>query len=445
LLYTPVSHADRPRSRRHFVTIFVRYSENGRISTRYRENGRSENGRTALSPESVGLGVAMRLRLRHAAIEEVIFDRIRDPVLFGSAGSEDAEYLSGLRATVVAVVDYVLSGIELGEALAGPIPSMAMAQARRAARSGVSLETLVLRYIAGHRLLGEFVNDEADRAGYSSHGHALHHLRRAQESLLERLTVAISSEYRQERQLIERSPEQRRRELVRKLLAGEPGDYTGLDYELDLWHVGLIATGCSADRTVRDLASGLGHRLLMVAGGEGSVWAWLSGRDRPVLSGIDRFLPVGARVTLAIGEPHRGIDGWRTTHREAQATLPVALSRSQVVTRCADVPLEAALLRNDLLAGLLIESYLAPLNGQKDGGVVLRKTLRTYFDKECNAAKAGVALGVDRHTIGRRLHTIEETLGRLIPTCRAELEVALRLEELGDRASSMWDEVARKK
>lgn len=32
----------------------------------------------------------MRLRLRHAAIEEVIFARIRDPVSFGSAGSEDA-------------------------------------------------------------------------------------------------------------------------------------------------------------------------------------------------------------------------------------------------------------------------------------------------------------------------------------------------------------------
>lgn len=385
----------------------------------------------------------MRLRLRHAAIEEVIFDRICDPVSFGSAGSEDAEYLSGLRATVVAVIDYVLTGIELGEDQAGPIPSVAVAQARRAARSGVSLNTLVLRYIAGHRLLGEFVNDEADRAGYSSHGHALHHLRRAQESLLERVTAAIASEYQRERQLMERSPEHCRRELVRKLLAGEPGDYTGLDYELDVWHVGLIATGADADRAVRDLASGLGRRLLLVADGEGSVWAWLGGRDRPAITCLERLVRRSAQVRLALGEPHRGVDGWRTTHREAQVALPVALGRSQVVTRCADVPLEAALLRNELLAGLLVKSYLAPLNSQKDGGVVLRKTLRAYFAKECNAAKAGVALRVDRHTIGRRLHTIEQALGRLIPTCRAELEIALRLEELGDRAPSVWDEVAR--
>ncbi len=387
----------------------------------------------------------MRLRLRHAAIEEVIFDRIRDPVSFGSAGNEDAEYLSGLRATVVAVVDHVLTGIELGEDQAGPIPSVAVAQARRAARSGVSLQTLVLRYITGHRLLGEFVNDEADRAGYSSHGHALHHLRRAQEALLERLTATIAIEYQEERGRMGRSPEQCRRELVQKLLAGEPGDYGGLDYEFDLWHIGLIATGCGADRAVRDLASGLGRRLLVVAGGEGSLWAWLGGRDRPTSADIERFLRESTGVRLAIGEPHRGVDGWRTTHREAQATLPVALSRSQVVTRCADVPLEAALLRNELLAGLLVKSYLAPLNSQRDGGVVLRKTLRAYFAKECNAAKAGVALRVDRHTVGRRLHTIEQALGRLIPTCRAELEIALRLEELRERAPSIWDEVAREK
>ena len=81
---------------------------------RYSENGRLKGGR-AESPESVGVGVAMRLRLRRSAIEEVIFARIRDPVSFGSAGSEDAEYLAGLRATVAAVVDYVLTGIEQGE------------------------------------------------------------------------------------------------------------------------------------------------------------------------------------------------------------------------------------------------------------------------------------------------------------------------------------------
>lgn len=376
----------------------------------------------------------MRLRLRHAAIEEVIFARIRDPVSFGSAGSEDAEYLAGLRATVIAVVDYVLTGIEHGEDWSGPIPSTAAAQARRAARCGVNLDTLVLRYIAGHRLLGEFVKDEADRGGYSSHGHALHQLRRTQESLLERLTAAITREYQQEREQMDRSPEQCRRQLVQKLLAGEPVDSAGLDYEFDVWHLGVIATGAGVERAVRVLSNGLGRQLLAVPFGERTVWAWLGGHRRLAIADIEHLLATNgiAGVTLAVGELRRGIDGWRQTHREAQAALPVALHRGQMLTRCADVPLEAALLQHELLAGLLVKNYLSPLSGQKDGGAVLRETLRAYFAKECNAAKAGIALRVDRHTVGRRLHMIEEALGRLIPTCRTELEVALRLDELGD-------------
>jgi hypothetical protein len=374
----------------------------------------------------------MRLRSRHTAIEEVIFDHVRDPVSFGSAGSEDTEYLAGLHATVVAVVDYVLTGIEQGGESAGPIPLVAVLQARRAARSGVSLDVLVLRYIAGHRLLGEFVNDEADRAGYSSYGHALHQLRRTQESLLERLTGAIAREYQQERDRMERSPEQWRRELVQKLLVGEPVNATTLDYDLDGWHLGLIATGAEADDAVRNLAGAVGRPLLSIAGSEGTVWAWLGGSRKPAATEMKRLLSANvAGVPLAMGEPKQGLDGWRLTHREAQAALPVALSRPQALTRCADVPLEAALLRHDLLARVLIESYLSPLDAQKDRGVVLRETLRAYFSKECNAAKAGVVLQVDRHTVRRRLRTIEEALGRLIPSCRAELEVALRLEELG--------------
>lgn len=408
-----------------------------RCSVRYIGNGRGyvENGRAG-SPESIGAGVVMRLRLRHTAIEEVIFAHIRDPVSFGSAGSEDAEYLAGLRATVAVVVDYVLTGIEQGEDWSGPIPSAAAAQARRAARCGVSLNTLVLRYIAGHRLLGEFVKDEADRAGYSSHGHALHQLRRTQESLLERLTAAITNEYQQERERMDRSPEQCRRELVQKLLAGEPVDPARLDYELDAWHLGVIATGTGAEKAVRDVANGLGHRLLAVSFGEGTVWAWLGGHRKLAIADVEHLLSANGvpGMSLAIGEPRKGIDGWRQTHREAQAALPVALRRPQTLTRCADVPLEAALLQHKLLAGLLVRNYLSPLSSQKDGGAVLRETLRAYFAKECNAAKAGIALRVDRHTVGRRLHMIEEALGRLIPTCRTELEVALRLDELGDVA-----------
>ncbi len=136
-------------------------------------------------------------------------------------------------------------------------------------------------------------------------------------------------------------------------------------------------------------------------------------------------------MLLAVGVPGRGIDGLRLTHRQAQAAMLVALRRPQGLTRYADVSLLAAVLRDAELAGSLVDIHLSALDGQRDGAVS-RETLRAYFAAGCNAATAAAALSVDRHTVERRLHSIETRLGRLLHTCHAELEVALALEELGE-------------
>src|SRR5262249_14368679 len=89
-----------------------------------------------------------------------------------------------------------------------------------------------------------------------------------------------------------------------------------------------------------------------------------------------------------------------------------------------------------LLAKSLHETYLAPLDEHGDSGLVLRETLRAYFAAGFNAATAAAALEVDRHTVQRRLRKVEEALGRLLHSCHAEIEVALRLEELEEEIPS---------
>jgi hypothetical protein len=388
---------------------------------------KTQNGQTT-ALESVR-AVVDCLRARQPEIAAAILVHVC--ALYGSAGSEDAEYQAGLSAAVAAVVDYALTGIEQGEEWSGPIPSTAITQARRAARNGVHLDTLVLRYIAGHRLLGEFVADESDR--HSVHGHAVRQLRATQEALLERLTAAVASEHRQEVERMGRSAEQCRRELVQKLLDGEPIDTARLGYDFDVWHLGMIATGAGAERAVRGLTDGLGRQLLRVVCGEGTVWAWLGGRRRLAIPDVERVL-VAERipdVSLAIGESRRGIDGWRQTHREAQAALSVALRMPPGLTRCADVPLEAALLQNPVLAGLLIETHLSPLDSLRIGGPVARETLRAYIACNYNISSAAHKLKVTRHTVENRLHQIEQIFDRPLRTCLVRLELALRLKDLG--------------
>jgi hypothetical protein len=402
--------------------------------------------------------VAGRLRARRAEIEQAIFARVRD-VAPSAMGDRDAEYVAGLHAAVGAAVEFVLAGIERGEERPAPIPSAAVAQAQRAVRSGVSLETVLRRYTAGYTMLGDYVIEEAENAELVGQ---LRRLLRVQASLLERLTSTIADEYGRELERVRRSHGHRRLELVRALLAGERIDDGGeLGYGLDGEHLGVIATGAGCREALGNLAEGLDRRLLCVARGGGVVWAWLGGERSLDRSDLKRWIAelqsacpaetasqgnrAPGRVgtcgsagdsldgpAFALGEPARSLAGWRLTHRQAQAARAVALRRPQKLTRYADVALLATALKDDTLAESLSDIYLAPLDDARNGGLALRETLRAYLAAEHNVSAAAAVLGVVRSTVENRLRTVEERLGRPVHACLAELEVALRLQELGE-------------
>jgi hypothetical protein len=370
-----------------------------------------------------------RLRDRRSETEETIFARVR--AVGDGAGASDAEYLAGLRATVSALVEYVLAAVSDGEEASAPVPSVAIAQVQLAARIGVPLETVWLRYGFGLRHLEGFVMDEAEHLS----SRALRDVLDALWSLNERLIATMSAEYHAELARLSLSHEQRRAQRVRKLIVdGDHVEIDDVDYDLcDAHHTAFIVVGPRAREAVRALASRCDMKLLAFPHGENTMWAWLGGQSKLVISDIDlcsvSALAAGGML-LAIGESGWGIDGWRLSHHQAQAALLVALHTGQKITRYAGAMLLAAALQNETLARSLEALYLAPLTVQKDGGAAWCDTLDAYFKAEGNVATAATAIGVDRHTVLRRLRSIESALGQHINTCRAELEVALRLHEL---------------
>lgn len=387
---------------------------------------RLRDGKTG-SLEAIRSELSVRLRERSGEIEEAIFVRVR--ALSEPDGKEDPEYAAGLRAAVAKSLDFVLASMEKGEEWSEPIPAAVAEQARRAARNGVQLDTILRRYATGDRVLGDFIMDEVDR--FSSD--ALRAVLRAQGPEVDRLMAAVATEYMNELGRMRRSPSQRLAERVQRLVAGEaPADVGDLGYPLDAWHLGMIVKGAKADAAVRALATALDCRLLAVPRGNGILWTWLGSRDPIAVPDVEERLSSGiaGEATFAVGETHDGLDGWRLTHREAQAAQEVMLRKPRQMTRARDVILLAAVLRDDALAKSLFETYLTPLEGHGDSGAVLRETLRAYFSAGLNAATAAAALAVDRHTVQRRLRKVEEALGRLLPDCHAELVVALGLEEL---------------
>ena len=241
----------------------------------------------------------------------------------------------------------------------------------------------------------------------------------------------VSAEYQCEVQRTARTLEQRRAERVRCLLAGEAGGTLGLDYAFEnLWHLGVIARGVKAHEFVKGLTSGSDKRLLLVVQDKESLWAWVGSESRSALENLGSVRGAASRgVSVALGEPSKGMQGWRLTHRQAQAALLIVMRERTDIVRYADHMLLTAVLQDTTLARSIEEIYLVPLASHSDGGHGWRTTLRAYFEAKGNAATAAADLGVDRSTVRRRLDEIEHRLGRTIHTCQGELDLALRWHE----------------
>jgi PucR C-terminal helix-turn-helix domain len=384
---------------------------------------------TAASPPILRIDLVSRLRVRRAEIESAILTRshsITDPTEVG-----DPAYIDGLRRTVGAGLEYGLAGIEAAEARPVAIPAQLFVQARHAARSGVSLDTVLRRYLAGYTLLGDFLMQEAEAADFLGR-EEFRRLMKTHSARFDRLLETIAAEYESEASRRAPSPERRRADCVERLLAGELVDTSLLAYDLDAWHLGVIAVGPGGEDVLRSLAASLQRRLLVVRRDQEIAWAWIGGGhpfDSEEIDGATAFDPP-PDACLSIGEPAHGLDGWRFTHRQASAALPVALPGTQPITRYADVALLSSMLQDEVLVRSLNELYLEALNADRNGGQTLRRTLQAYFAAERNVSSAAAALGVTRNTITNRLRAVEERVGRPLSTCGAEIEAALRVEEL---------------
>jgi hypothetical protein len=390
--------------------------------------GRSR--RASASERSLGevrSALASSLRERLPEIQAAVASRvysISDP-----HEVSDPAYLLGLKGALSAAVEYRLAVLEAGERQAPSVPPVLLAQARLEARDGVPLDTVLRRYFAGNTLFGDFLAEEAEREVPNS---ALRRLLAEQATLGDHLLAAVSTEHAREAKNRPTTAAERRRETVKSLLTGELVDHSELGYDLDDHHLAVMAKGEGAGELMRGLAKTVDRRLLSVQREEEPVWAcWLGGRRQmapeQAMEALANEVPDGVFVTL--GESGKSLPGWRLSHLQAKAALPIAERRSQPVVRYADVALLAAITRDDLIATSLRQLYLTPLERARDGGKVACETLRVYFDAERNVSSTAAALGVDRRTVRNRIRTIEGLLGRSLKGSVADLEIALRLDD----------------
>jgi hypothetical protein len=382
--------------------------------------------------DAIRIELATRLRARCHEIERTVLARVRR--VADSDGGVDSVHAEELRAVVAAAVSYGIEGIERGADWPALIPPAAARQARQAAQEDISLDLVLRRYTAGNKALEEFVVAEGE--GIPSQ--ALCQILMDQAPRVDRLLEFVVCEYKDQYEQSRRSPSQTKAARIARLVQDDgPAGPVDLDYDFDVWHIGLIMRGPKADLTVRICAERLGHRLLYAIHDSETVWAWLGNSGPPDATKLEACLAKSApsELSAAIGESRYGLDGWRLSHREARMAFQVMLQSGQRLVRAPEVVLHFAVMRDDTLVRILVDSYLGPLKTHRSAQKLL-EALRAYIASGGNAVAAAAALGVTRHTIHRRIKRVEEILGRPLHSCLAEIHVALEIDQLQATHSS---------
>jgi hypothetical protein len=367
-----------------------------------------------------------RLRERLPEMERAILAHLRETSL--PKLEQEPTQLAEIRSAIDIGLESELESV-MHPDWRGSLPAELSRVTRTAAREGLGLDTVLRRCVVAHGVFEEFVLAEAGEVPIE----VLRRVMSDQRPQVDRVMALVAAAYTEEAARLDRPPADSAAERIARSLAGD--DFAapaGVEYDFDLWHVGLILWGPEADLAARLLPERLGSHSLRVPREQGSVWLWLGSERRAVLADLDRFLvhntPAGA--SAAVGEPREGLGGWRLTHREAQVAMEVVPWRGQKVTRAKDVTLVAGVMRDETLVRALLETYVAPLGKSSDSRRTLLDTVRAYLSAGENAAATAAGIGVARHTVQRRIRFVEEALGRPLHSCHAELRVALEVQRL---------------
>ncbi|MGH2881225.1 MAG: PucR family transcriptional regulator, partial [Solirubrobacteraceae bacterium] len=242
----------------------------------------------------------------------------------------------------------------------------------------------------------------------------------------------VEIEYTRQRDGRLRSQEQLRVQHVRDLLDGTSRDNSQLGYELTGWHIALVASGHEADSVLQDIGRRLDAQLLSIVADVLTWWAWL--RTDNLKSGqierVIRSLSPPPGVSLAIGEPGEGPQGFQQSHAQAAHAAAVGARLGTPTTRYNDIALEALALADLDRARAFVTRELGPLASDDRRAQTLRNTLRAYFAAGQTGSSTAVILGVHERTVGNRLRAAEALIDHSILGRRAELETALRIHAL---------------
>ena len=353
---------------------------------------------------------------------------------------------ASVEENVVTVVHMLRHGIITTHAEA---PTAALEYARRLAERGIPATTLVRAYRVGQARFLRHCIDEllCQTPGDHVEGVCTQWMVEHVSDTLDRVIEQVIAAYEGARERWVRNRSVVLTMRVRSLLAGDKVDVeaaeAALGYRLRQRHLGVVLwvdnpgsdhdplerLGCVASALA--VAAGSRQAPLFVPCDDTSAWAWLAvtpgavlRRDEPHTMIIERQLP----VSMALGEPALGVEGFCRTHQQALRAQSVALAAGThhvPVTYFVDVAPVAMMCADIESTREWIVETLGALAIDSERNMRLRETARVFLQNGGSYTSTADQLFLHRNTAQYRVQKAEGLRGRPLREGRLDVELAL--------------------
>ncbi|MBJ7906973.1 helix-turn-helix domain-containing protein [Streptomyces sp. DSM 110735] len=317
-------------------------------------------------------------------------------------------------------------------------PSAALAYARILAQRDVSLSALVRAYRIGHSRVLDDCFTLAEELPAEDRVAVVLALVRRSALYIDQICEQVGRAYERERERWVASQDGERRRWVGSLLDGGPVDRAAaeraLRYPLDAVHV-ACALWPSGRMTSFDLLTAVdevrahatavlrARAALVVPTDEREVRLWLALPARGGADRVDLAPPEGTSLHAAVGRPGAGLEGFRSSARQAARVREVLGTRSRGAggrdaggrsaggrgvedahwVHYADVAPVALMAGDPAAVRDFVTATLGELAEPGARGAVLRETLRVFLARRRSHAAAATALNLHRNSVQYRV------------------------------------------
>jgi hypothetical protein len=349
-----------------------------------------------------------------------------------------------LAQVITANLENILSAVRCQAPLDVPfVPSVNTEYARFLAQRGVPADRLLLGYqLVKRAMIRAFIDAAAELA--DNQGDVPWVVNGVLAYLFAYGDVAIEAAIGIHASAQAAWPKVAKVSLIRRVAAvldGEVADPEAADrllgYPVSGRHVAFIGYGDrvpipqldmgEVDRRLRLLPGG--KEILVVPRDELTIFCWVSVPENdPVDQWIALAEAQGHPAPIAFGEPARGIEGFRLSHRQAQAAGAVlALANNGVhLVRYRDVAAVSFLAKQPVECRGWLSATLGDLAGDGEEREQLRHTLLVFLEEGENANAASQRLFVHRNTIRYRVERAKQMLPAPLEKHRLDVALALR-------------------